>query len=623
MAFRQPTHLPPRPQQQPLHETSIHPQSLQINTSTSSPQDAQTQAQEEDQWILFSAADSSTNRTYTATATTATRRTAGRSRVSDYGSLDTAARSYDLDQSIDEQEDEDIAIEEEEEEDGELDSLDSHLLEFRDEGSLYRQRTQADAGGERSGTVLPTHDGFGSFRLDRPAIGEDVQQHLYAFEQFNPRKVKRRRESLEIGQLELETGRRLEVGEESERDNEREKLRRIENWRMEQSRLLVEEIQKESRRRRMSVETTERRKGVTITTERDREQEDIATLSTIGGNDAGDVVSDEENQSFWNRVTRRVIRDLMGIDDDLLSIIFGETLPEDDDLSSTPLARETTTTSLVRAAQYDESTWEHKLLERIARELGILVNQISDHPGAFNTYLKIQQEPLPYAGMPIIPESSKPQLHAGLQASTPLDAVFRPTLQSHTQTQPVTIPQASTTSLNTHQIDEDATPRQHGHAITREEWEADLDISLVFSYLRNRFTSKFRSSLDSNASPAMRGTSHLATSSTADTAARAARVRQHHPLITHQTQTHRKPANRQTWKVSIPDPQGSMSKGRVGFRERERRGSSSCASERGKERVRSGSSRHYWDFGRESVGSVRSGSLVGAAGGGMGSWGEV
>jgi len=52
------------------------------------------------------------------------------------------------------------------------------------------------------------------------------------------------------------------------------------------------------------------------------------------------------------------------------------------------------------------------------------------------------------------------------------------------------------------------------------------------------------------------------------------------------------------------------------------RGSSSCASERlsakglGK---RSGSSRHYWDFGGQSVGS---GSLV-AGVGGMGSWGEV
>jgi len=34
---------------------------------------------------------------------------------------------------------------------------------------------------------------------------------------------------------------------------------------------------------------------------------------------------------------------------------------------------------------------------------------------------------------------------------------------------------------------------------------------------------------------------------------------------------------------------------------------------------RSGSSRHYWDFGGQSVGS---GSLV-AGVGGMGSWGEV
>jgi hypothetical protein len=51
-----------------------------------------------------------------------------------------------------------------------------------------------------------------------------------------------------------------------------------------------------------------------------------------------------------------------------------------------------------------------------------------------------------------------------------------------------------------------------------------------------------------------------------------------------------------------------------------RRGSSSCASERlSAKGKRSGSSRHYWDFGGQSVGS---GSLV-AGVGGMGSWGEV
>ena len=561
MAFRQPTHAPLRPQQPSHHESP----SSQIQHTTSPPQQ---HVQEEEQWILFSsAAGSSTNRTYTATDAT---RTAGRSRISDFGSLDTAARSYDLD--LEDRAVEDIAIEDEEE-DGELDSLDSHLHEFREEGSVYKRM------GETSGTVLPTHDGFGSFRINR--MGEDVQEHLYSFEKFNPRRVKRRRESLELGQLELE----------NERAQDAERMRRIEMWRLEQSRLLVDEIQKETTRRKMSVSTD--RRSVLV---RDKEQEDIATLSTVG--DEGNGVVDEENQSFWNRVTRRVIRDLMGIDDDLLSIIFGETLPEDDDLSTTPPANAASTTSLVRAAQYDESTWENKLLERIARELGILVNQISDHPGAFNTYLKTQQEPLPYAGLPIIPESTRDQ---SLPETLPsMEAVFHPTIP--TQTQPVSIPQASTTSFQ--QIDEDATPRQR--SITREEWEADLDISLVFSYLRNRFTSKFRSTppathASSNQRP------HLATSSTAE-----ARVRQHHPLVT------RKSVERRTWKVSGPD---QMSAASVKGKERRRRGSSSCAtSDRERERVRSGSSRHYWDFGPASVGS---GSLVGGAGGGMGSWGEV
>jgi hypothetical protein len=530
--------------------------------------------------------------------------------VSDFGSLNTVARSFEFDQQSEDEavvddEDEEIG---EEEEDAELDSLDSHLHEFRSEPSVYRRHNH---NAETGGTVLPTHDGLGSFRIDRPGgMGEEVQEHLYSFERYNPRRVKRRRESLERGQLELESERAADV----------ERVRRIEKWRLEQSRLLVDEIQKETRRRRLSASTDRRVGGGLV---RDQEQEDLATLSTIGSQT--DAV-DAEDESFWNRVTRRVIRDLIGIDDDMLSIIFGETLPEDDDLSTTPPAGPASN-GMIRAAQYDEFSWEHKLVERITRELGILANQISDHPGAFNTYLRTQQIPLPYAGLPMIPESSRTLQQSNdldiHHSTTTIDPVFEPTIQS--QTNPVTIPQPTTTSLaQSSFIDENATPRTSQHILTREEWEADLDIKLVFSYLRNRITSKFRSSSSSHPSSfSVHTTSHLATASTADTAARAARVRQHHPLVTRETRERerRRSIERRTWKVSVPEA-GPMRPGA-------RRGSSSCASERlaamgvAGAGVRSGSSRHYWDFGPGSVGS---GSLVGGVGGGggvMGSWGEV
>ena len=609
MAFRQPTyHAPQRiytaPDETQAASTAVPPQSRHL--------------EESQEWVLFSpAAASSTDRTYTTS--TARTRTAGRSRISDFGSLDTAARSYDYDS---ERNVEGTPAEEEGEEDGELDSLDSHLHEFRTEPSVYRD------GNRESGTVLPTHDGLGSFRLDQTVMGEEVQEHLYAFERYNPRRVKRRRESIELGMLELE----------SERAAEAERTRRIEAWRMDQSRVLVDEIQKETRRRKQSM-SSERRSVL-----QDREQEDAATLSNVESSQVGEVddVPEQENESFWNRITRRVIRDLMGIDDDLLSIIFGETLPSDDDLSTTPPASQpfSAQNSIIPTNTYDQSSWEYRLLERIARELGILANQLSDHPGAFSTYLRSQQTPLPYAGLPVIPETVRdlpladPEASANTLTTSPSAPHFLPTLQ--TATQPVSIPITHTSLAHSHLFEQDATPRPSQplgpQVLSREEWERDLDIKMVFRYLRSRFTSKFRSTNIDATSPTLSfatgGTAHLATASTADTAARAARVRQHHPLVTRNSagvererRERRKSIERRTWKASIPAG-GNGSPIGLGL---VRRGSSSCASERlsvnGRGKRNSGSSRHYWDFGGASH-SVGSGSLVvGAAG--MGSWGEV
>jgi hypothetical protein len=579
MAFRQPTYH--APQRIYTNTTTAHDTQAQTSPLESQPQ----HLADSQEWILFSPdVASTTDRTYTTS--TARTRTAGRSRISDFGSLDTAARSYGYDERS-------AVLEEElEDEDGELDSLDSHLHEFRTEPSVYRQQS----GGEASGTVLPTHDGLGSFRLDS-GMGGEVQEHLYAFEQFNPRRVKRRRESVEFSPL-------LEM--ESERAAEAERTRRIEEWRVEQSRLLVDEIQRETRRRKQSF-SSERRVVVV-----DQEQEDLATLSNVD-----EQGPEEENESFWNRITRRVIRDLMGIDDDLLSIIFGESLPEDDDLSTTPPANGPLDAkpSIIPANQYDESSWEYRLLERIARELGILVNQLSDHPGAFSTYLRSKETPLPYAGLPAIPETTRP---VDIQAPTsPTDPQFLPTIQ--TTTQPLSIP---TTSLAPSPVDIDSTPRQ-SNLLTREEWERDLDIKMVFRYLRSRFTSRFHSSstpLSPTINFSTSGTSHLATASTADTAARAARVRQHHPLVTSNKQR-RKSIERWTWKPIVPSGVGSGIGAGGGM---VRKGSSSCASQVSKRHTwNSGSSRHYWDFGAGQGGnSAGSGSLI-ASTGGMGSWGEV
>jgi hypothetical protein len=136
------------------------------------------------------------------------------------------------------------------------------------------------------------------------------------------------------------------------------------------------------------------------------------------------------------------------------------------------------------------------------------------------------------------------------------------------------------------------------NGFTQEEWERDLDIKLVFKYLRSHFSSRPTSITVSG------GTSHLATSSTLDSAAKAARVRLHHPLVSGRT----RPVERRTFKVTSPSSPVAL------------RHASSCASQSTRRSARrsSVSSRHYWDIGS----SLGTGSVV-ASNGPMGSWGEV
>ncbi|KAK2629156.1 hypothetical protein QTJ16_002259 [Diplocarpon rosae] len=560
MALRQPTYHA----SQRVHTAPAEPQTLTNPFSRSDIADNQ-------EWVLFSPGGAST--TEDGDTFTARTRTAGHSRLSDLGSLDTAARSYDYEEGSED------AVEDEE--DGELDKLDGYLHAFRREPSVHKDHAEV------GGTVLPTHDGLGSFRLHGTNMGEDVQDHLYAFERFNPRRVKRRRESVDLG---------LGILEEEGAEAQMMRTRRIEKWRMEQSRLLVDEIQKETRRRKHSISSEKKTTAI-----EDREQEALATLSHVER-----VRLDEESDSLWSRITKKVIRDLMGIDDDLLAIIFGESLPGDDELSTTP-----PTTSVMAHKEYDEFSWEHRLLKRVARELGVLISQLSDDPGAFSAYLHSQETPLPNAAPIVISETR--HHHPNLEASTLTDLPqFHPTLP--TEAASIDIPRTSLASPTT---DEDAPPcpdNALSQALTREEWERDLDIKMVFRYLRSRFTAKFTSTvLSPDAECTTSSPSHLAAASTADDAARAVPARQCHTLAQH-SGARRNSIERRTQRATVP---GSPLA---------RRGSSSCASDRlsvnGRAGVRnstSSASRPYWDFGGPSVGS---GSLI-ASTGAMGSWGEV
>jgi hypothetical protein len=559
-------------------------------------------------WVLFSPpTDAGTTASYLSSAQES-QPTPGRSRLSDGGSINTAARSdiisghYHIGaHSVLE---ESIA-----EEDAELDSLDSHLPDFRSIPSPYSHLPTHQQAVTHTIPVLPAHDGLGSFRIDTQPISPDIQEQLYAFERFNPRRVKRRRESMDLAQVVLEQ----EDAQESDRN------RRIEAWRLEHSRFLLEEIKNETRRRRQS-ETSMHK----LRTEKNT-AEDIATMSTVSGapqdtmagpnawhdHDMDDAASGQEG--LWSRVTRKVIRDLMGIDDRLLSILFGEAVPDEEDLSSTPKA--SAMSANPAAAPYEsessnDSTWQVQLLERVARELGLLVSHLSSHPGAFSTYVQMQHMPIPYAGLPVIPETAADMNEAAekkADESVPSMPQFEPTIPRPAQ--PIAIPGAHSSASPLEPVQSILGDGNGSNpTFTQQEWEQDLDVRLVFRYLRSRFTSGRPSSASFTS-----GTSHLATSSTQDAAAKAARVRQHHPLVSHAHQRGVRAAERRTFKVTIPSSPAAL-----------RHASGSCASQSTRRSARRSSissrhsSRHYWDIG----GSMGTGSMI-ASTGPMGTWGEV
>jgi len=143
------------------------------------------------------------------------------------------------------------------------------------------------------------------------------------------------------------------------------------------------------------------------------------------------------------RITRKVIRDLIGIDDSLLSVIFGESLPSTED--DEPISAREYASNIEALSQEldsvpeDHPIWQSKVLQRIAHELGILVNQLCEHPGAFTTYLNMSKEiPNQYAGIPLdrVPEEGDApsasvgptNLESTMHTESVLSPHFSPTL---------------------------------------------------------------------------------------------------------------------------------------------------------------------------------------------------
>ncbi|KAK0762437.1 hypothetical protein N5P37_005250 [Trichoderma harzianum] len=568
MAFQQ---QPNRPSVQRAARSAVGSQGLSRRSARSTydqePEEAQT-------WVLFSPPTDVTTTSYlTEDEHDQSLETPGRSRVSDLGSLNTVARTGSVAAAAQNDEAQSSALSaavDESQDDAELDSLDGHLPGFR---SFPRSSFMMP--------VLPAHDGLGSFHLDQPTLGQDAQDHIFQFERFNPRRVRRRLNSFDEAQFELEQAQVQEA----------EKRQRIEAWRLEHSRIILEEVQREARRTRMLQQKRVVTQKPVPKAEEATDSEDMTWHEEDPDTHPEDK---EDSEGLITRITRKVLRDILGIDEKILSVVLGGDLLSDEELSRTPRPSEhghdepTTET---------EESWHMRIIETVSRELGLLVNHLSKHPGAFSTYSHVHQVPLPYAGLPAIPETADGRTSASGRAAADKHGEsvfpeFRPTMRHIPRAADRPSQRSNAQDILLHDV-------SMADTFTQEEWEQEIDIKLVFRYLVSRFTSQPEPTL----SPEL--TTRPVPAKPQDAAAKAARVRQHHPLT-----SRTRPNERRAFKATAPSSPVAM------------RHHSSCASQSTRRSARrsSVSSRHYWDIG----GSIGTGSMIATAPNApMGSWGEV
>ncbi|USW56442.1 hypothetical protein Slin15195_G097610 [Septoria linicola] len=605
MAFQQPQQRP-----RPVRQLSIDQTPQQRAPAPVSPT-ARRNIEESQEWILFSPQ----NDEQSATGTSRTPRTATHRTLSDIASLETHVRSENN------PDDSGTCLGTEADE---LDSLDDGLHAFH---NPFVGPSNLDQSG---GTVLPTHDGFGTF-----PSGVDLQEHLWQFERYNPHrrssKHVRRRSSVQkrLDELEIEQ----EISAEDDR------TARIEKWRLDQSKAVLEEIERETRRRRrrLSRMTTATSAGEIRSSLQEQALSRVLTRqeSTILEETVDAKDEQPASESWWRRITRKVIQDLIGLDEATLSVIFGEQLA--DDASPTPkqpspIAARAMKESRV-AFRDSDPAWEVKLLDRIARELGILVNTLSEADGsAFQTYKNAQSQDIEYAGLPRdVPR--QPSLHQRRReekirsSKTPIDNAFAPTVPQSPLT-PATEP-ADTSLWGIEEEPDDASDDEAATKLQkeREYWERDVDINMVFSYLKNRFSSAAvepqPSAADSigplPSSWATAGANTSAMGTSPESQRRKEIIRQQHPLVSRAAERALERAQAQA--AHARRRESLLKKHHMEQLARKRTGDSSCASQSTKRsrHTKSGSSRHYWDIGG-SAGSLHSGQAMSSA---LGGWGEV
>jgi hypothetical protein len=557
------------PQRQQAHRQQLSgiAQSAPIDTATQQQSSIQPRSRE---WVLFSPHPSSATGTATI-STTHTPHTLERSLVSELGSL----RSRDV-QAHNE---EDYGLEDDETED--LDSLDDGLHAF---GPLHAPNA--------TDTLLPAHDGLGTF----PVTSTSIQDRIWQHERNNPARRRRQSSARRSTGRHVQRSRELEVLEEEQnRESEQEqwRMRRIEEWRMEQSTAILEEIELESRRRRKQASIARTPSKAASAT-----QVPAVDVHASSNGSAG------ERESFLERFTKKVIRDIIGIDDQTLCYIFGEDVakPDNTPTSSTPRQSDFMAPPLSSALSRTGNSWEERLLARVAEELDILVNQLTDHPEAFSTYREVKEDHIPYAGLTASTSSTAQVLPLACLIDSPVSSMSTPQFQS-------TLQQHLEAETSSYWGVEDSTPPTQTQSVPNEQahWERSLDIRMVFDFLRDHLLRRKPTA----ATPSMTMNPATQPSTTPTSHTRAALIRQAHPLISSLSRTQHRAPLRSVPQAPAPPTLASVLGRRVLSED-------SCASQSSK-RTKTGSvsisiaggpnrGGNYWDWGGSE---------------GAGGWGEV
>ncbi|KAL8938856.1 MAG: hypothetical protein Q9216_003672 [Gyalolechia sp. 2 TL-2023] len=487
MAFQQPVLAPSRSTPVTLHVGE------QV---TDAPPPQQAHPSESQEWVLFPTAPRPSSSYLQATSTTYTPQTAGLSRLSEFGSFDTIARSDPRDAD-------DGFLEEDED----LDSLDEGLHAFHE----HQDSTYID----HNASILPTHDGLGTF----PGLNPPIQEQLWRFEKNNPQRRPlshhRRRSSV---QRQLDA---LEYDDETRMG--RERMDRIERWRIEHSRILLEEVEKESRRRssnQMDLPTSSTPDACNRTITSTISALSSASAVTPSTAEQTDAEDREDGDNLWRRIIRSLLQDIMGLDEAVLSLMFGEALPVgaahlSDDASTAGQEEPKRTLVLQSSPRLTLA-----VLNRLSRDLACTLQKVSYAPAVVGS--PVNPVTLDYAGIPIAETyacsasapsfivSEKEELQAE-RSSTPW---FKPTLQQAPRPPTSDFGHAALWGIEEEPTSAEAEKRDH------EYWEQTPSIRTVFRLLQQHFTPRRRPLLTAGTFAPSKP-SNVATTSTADSLRRA------------------------------------------------------------------------------------------------------